>query len=61
MEKPHFVIDGKNKCDINQGQVGDCWFLSALTVVTQDEELINFVVPEGQSYATDYAGIFHFR
>lgn len=61
VENPHFALSGKKKYDINQGELGDCWFLAALADISQDEQLINFIVPSQQSCTEDYAGIFHFR
>lgn len=61
MRNPHFALNGKKKCDINQGDLGDCWFLAALADITQDQHLIDIIVPTGQSCTDDYAGIFHFR
>lgn len=61
VENPHFALSGKKKYDINQGELGDCWFLAALADISQDEDLINFIVPTGQSCTENYAGIFHFR
>lgn len=31
-EKPQFIVDGATANDVRQGQVGDCWFLAAITV-----------------------------
>lgn len=31
-EKPQFVVDGATANDVQQGSVGDCWFLAAITV-----------------------------
>jgi hypothetical protein len=46
--------------DVTQGRIGDCWMLAALANLTQNEELMNMVVPRDQGFDQNYAGIFHF-
>jgi calpain-15 len=35
MKAPTLFIDGANALDITQGAIGDCWFMSAMSVMTQ--------------------------
>ena len=39
-EDPEFFEDGATANDIRQGNVGDCWFLAALTALSGNPELI---------------------
>ncbi|KAJ6580634.1 cysteine proteinase [Mycena capillaripes] len=39
-EKPQFFVDGASSNDIQQGQLGDCWFLSALATMSTAEGLV---------------------
>lgn len=60
MDAPKFMVDADRFSAI-QGDLGDCWFVSALTAVTLNPELLRRVVPRDQSFSDQYAGIFHFR
>ena len=56
------VVGKRDRFDINQGEIGDCWFLAALANLAENEDCFNRVVLEGQSFNEgEYAGIFRFR
>ncbi len=48
--------------DLDQGSLGNCWFISAATGIIQNYDLFRRVVPFDNSLEdSDYTGAFHFR
>lgn len=45
---------------MDQGCIGNCWFIAAVSGVAQKENLISNVVPKDQSFTENYAGNFIF-
>ena len=60
-DSPHLYVDGATRHDINQGQLGNCWLLAAFSSLSDHRAKLEAVLPPGQSFNNNYAGIFLFR
>ncbi|XP_053091640.1 calpain-1 catalytic subunit-like isoform X2 [Pangasianodon hypophthalmus] len=58
---PHLVVGDESRFDLAQGELGNCWFLAAIGAITFQPSIMDQIIPAGQSFRRDYAGIFHFR
>ncbi|KAF8797221.1 Calpain-A like protein [Argiope bruennichi] len=58
---PRLFVEGATRFDVVQGELGDCWLLAAVANLTLNDSLFYRVVPNDQSFISDYAGVFHFR
>ncbi|XP_073995012.1 calpain-B-like isoform X2 [Rhodnius prolixus] len=62
VEDPVFNVRTFSRQDVAQEESkASSWYLSVLTLLSLNKQLLNQVIPESQSFEDDYAGIFHFR
>ena len=45
-DSPKLVVDGVGPNDLNQGSLGNCWFIAACTSLSLDQKAWNRVVPD---------------
>ncbi len=43
---PKLVVDGLSSRDLNQGQLGNCWFVAACSALALEKKLWNKVIPD---------------
>ena len=60
-EEPQLFDETRDMFDVNQGELGDCWFASALSMIADKDHFIKKVIPSGQRFDRNYWGIFRFR
>ncbi|XP_061430956.1 LOW QUALITY PROTEIN: calpain-5-like [Lethenteron reissneri] len=66
-DDPRLFVDGISAHDLQQGSLGNCWFVAAASCLTLHQELWTKVIPDHKDQEWDpahpekYAGIFHFR
>ena len=60
MRNPKFVVDGFGRGDLDQGFVGNCWFIAGCVGIMQSNRIFAKVVPTDQSFDDNYGGMmFH--
>ena len=61
-DNPKMYVGGGARFDICQGQLGDCWFLSALATLTLNKDLLYKICPD-QTFDVNrgYTGMFKFK
>ncbi|XP_033486831.2 calpain-9 [Epinephelus lanceolatus] len=58
---PQFIVDGASHLDVRQGNLNDCWLLSAIASLSLHRFLLEKVMPLGQGFQKGYNGCFVFR
>lgn len=53
---PQLIVNGLNRTDPNQGDLGNCWFVAAMSALTQNALVLNRVIPAEQSFHSDWYG-----
>ena len=54
-------VEPIDRFDINQGEIGNCWFLAAMTNLVENKNCFHRVVPQDEGFHEGYSGIFRFR
>jgi calpain, invertebrate len=60
-DNPQFEYDTFDRRDLDQGYLGNCWFIAGCVGIMQNAKLFAEVVPPNQNFDSDYNGLFHFR
>ena len=50
---PQMFVGATNRFDINQGEIGNCWFLAALANLVENRRAFDRVVPAKQVSTID--------
>ena len=54
-EAPQLFVGAQNRFDVNQGEIGDCWFLAPLSILAENKHFMDRVIPGGQGFEKNYA------
>ncbi|XP_048760770.1 calpain-9-like isoform X1 [Ostrea edulis] len=58
---PKFIVRNATRFDLDQGYLGNCWFIAGAALVATKKKLLERVVPQDQDFDRNYAGVFHFN
>ncbi|KAK0056938.1 calpain-9, partial [Biomphalaria pfeifferi] len=63
VKKPEFIVDGVDRNDLDQGDLGDCWFIAGAAVLAiNHRKQFERVVPLDQGFdKANYTGMFRFN
>ena len=58
---PKFFVDSSSRFDVEQGSLGDCWLLAAMSAIAMRKDLLDQVVFPDQTFGPNYDGSFRFK
>ena len=58
-DKPAFTVDGFSSSDIEQGAIGDCWFMAAVANIAHRRDLMDRVCVAKDEECGVYGFVFH--
>lgn len=65
---PKLVVEGVSTDDLNEGEIGNSWFVTACASLTREKKLFNNVIPDLKTQEWNekaekptYSGAFHFQ
>lgn len=56
VENPQLIVNGIKRTDPNQGELGNCWFVAAMSALTQNSIVLRHVIPADQSFDPNWYG-----
>ena len=56
VDDPQLIVNGIRRTDPNQGELGNCWFIAAMSALTQNSAVLRRVIPADQSFHSDWYG-----
>ena len=62
-QEPKLFYGNARAADVIQGELGNCWFVAAASVLATERNIWNNVIPHYklQEFEYDYSGIFRFK
>ena len=62
-QEPKLFYGNARAADVIQGELGNCWFVAAASVLATERNIWNNVIPHYklQEFDYDYSGIFRFK
>ena len=58
-DNPQLVVDGVSTTDLNQGVLGNCWFVAACSCLASEMKLWEKVIPSWKMQVRQYVHTLH--